>query len=179
MRYYIYKIINNLNGKAYVGKKSSMYSKDSYLGSGKLIKRAIKKYGKENFTKVVLEIVDEKTFDEKEIFWIEKEGTLHPNGYNLTKGGDGPLGRKMSKFSRQKMSKARTGKETKGSKRVSQFDKNGNFIQTFISAHEAHRKLGVNAAQIGKVCNGNRKFAGGFIWKHAEKGVVVSITDHE
>ena len=44
--------------------------------------RAIRKYGKENFT---IEILDEEYSNEKEIYWISK---LKPE-YNMTKGGDG------------------------------------------------------------------------------------------
>jgi hypothetical protein len=43
----IYKTTNIINGKYYVGK--DINNSESYLGSGVLLKRAIKKYGKENF----------------------------------------------------------------------------------------------------------------------------------
>lgn len=48
MKHYIYKITNILNGKYYVGKHSSnCIQKDGYMGSGKHLKNAIKKYGRE------------------------------------------------------------------------------------------------------------------------------------
>ena len=51
---FIYKTTNLVNGKIYVGKHE--FSKDkrlnsSYLGSGVALKRAIIKYGKENFNR--------------------------------------------------------------------------------------------------------------------------------
>ncbi len=54
-----------------------------------------------------------------------------------------------------------------GHKAVSQFDKSGNLIDTYISAHEAERKTGVSHQHIGKCCNEIPTFksAGGFIWK--------------
>ena len=48
---YIYLITNTLNNKIYVGKHSTDNLDDGYMGSGKIIIRAIKKYNKENFTK--------------------------------------------------------------------------------------------------------------------------------
>jgi hypothetical protein len=44
MYYTIYKITNKINGKHYVGKHQTMNLSDDYMGSGKLIKRAIEKH---------------------------------------------------------------------------------------------------------------------------------------
>ena len=49
----IYKTTNLVNGKIYIGKDKN--NNPSYLGSGKILKLAIKKYGKENFTKETIE----------------------------------------------------------------------------------------------------------------------------
>jgi hypothetical protein len=47
MKHYVYKIINIINGKIYIGKHSSTdINRDSYLGSGIAIAKAIKKYGR-------------------------------------------------------------------------------------------------------------------------------------
>ena len=54
-KYYIYKIVNNLNQKVYIGKHSQIANKkDNYFGSGVLLKKAIEKYGKNNFTKEII-----------------------------------------------------------------------------------------------------------------------------
>ena len=50
----IYKTTNLINGKIYVG--SDISNIPSYLGSGKILKCAIKKYGKDNFQKEILDI---------------------------------------------------------------------------------------------------------------------------
>jgi hypothetical protein len=67
----IYKITNLINNKIYVGKDSKNDPK--YLGSGLYINRAIKKYGKENFKKEILEYCDNsQELNEREIFWISE-----------------------------------------------------------------------------------------------------------
>ena len=63
---------------------------DNYLGSGKLFKRAVKKYGEENFIKEVLFIFDtaEEMFaKEKEI--VNKLFIESNNTYNIMEGGYG------------------------------------------------------------------------------------------
>ena len=48
---YIYKITNNINGKEYIGYKTKTVNESkNYYGSGIIIKHAIKKYGKDNFS---------------------------------------------------------------------------------------------------------------------------------
>jgi hypothetical protein len=51
----IYCITNLINGKKYIGSDSN--NNPNYLGSGTHIKKAIKKYGRENFTKTIINTV--------------------------------------------------------------------------------------------------------------------------
>jgi len=86
----IYITTNLLNGKQYVGKHTAKTLKDEYLGSGEILNKSINKNGKESFKRELLETCkSNKELNEKEIFWIKEKNTLHPNGYNLTKGGTG------------------------------------------------------------------------------------------
>jgi len=90
---YIYKITNLINNKIYTGKRVRHKDINSYYGSGKLIKLAIKKYGKINFKKEILEFCNnKKKLSKKEIYWIKKIDSITPKGYNLTKGGEGGIG---------------------------------------------------------------------------------------
>ena len=83
----IYKTTNLINNKFYIGKDAK--NTKSYLGSGKVLKQAIQKYGKENFKKEILEYcTDLEHLDEREIYWIDKYNALE-EGYNLTEGGTG------------------------------------------------------------------------------------------
>lgn len=94
MRGFIYKITNNVNGKIYIGQtiqnvKERFYQhcatkcSDSVLNMA--IHRAIKKYGKSNFTIEVIEEVDKDSLNDREKFWIEYYNSYN-NGYNSTRG---------------------------------------------------------------------------------------------
>jgi group I intron endonuclease len=83
----IYKTTNIINGKYYIGK--DINNSEHYLGSGVLLKRAIKKYGKENFIKEILEHCETlDVLDKREKFWIKELNSISL-GYNLTDGGTG------------------------------------------------------------------------------------------
>ena len=90
MRSYVYKITNSINGKWYIGKRRHKNPyEDDYMGSGKLIKLAIKKYGKDNFTKEIIDIFD--TDEEAallESILVTKE-SLCSMSYNMHEGGLG------------------------------------------------------------------------------------------
>jgi group I intron endonuclease len=50
------------------------------------------KEGVDNFNFEIIEQVEDEHLNEREIYWVEKLGALSPNGYNLTKGGEGTVG---------------------------------------------------------------------------------------
>lgn len=92
MTSYIYKVTNLQSGKSYIGRhtwKGEGFD-DNYWGSGILLRKMLSKYGLDNFSREVLEYVDDpKDLSLKESEWIEKCNTLIPNGYNLTSDSSG------------------------------------------------------------------------------------------
>jgi hypothetical protein len=86
----IYKTTNLINGKYYIGKHSTNYLDDSYLGSGKLLTRAIRRYGKENFSKETLYIfTEEQQMIDKEIELVTEDLVNDKMSYNMALGGQG------------------------------------------------------------------------------------------
>jgi group I intron endonuclease len=95
---HIYRILNTINGKSYIGLDSSSshrrwtqhradYKKpDQYE---KPLYRAMRKYGVENFAYEVLEECEFDLLPLREQHWIAAlDSTIHGNGYNLTRGGE-------------------------------------------------------------------------------------------
>lgn len=70
---------------------------------------------------------------------------------------------------RLKEATRKTNKEYK-SKPINQLDLQGNYIRTWLSAHEASRQLGIDRSTISQCCRGSRrnKTAGGYKWCFAD-----------
>lgn len=93
MFFLIYKITNNVNGKVYIGKHQTNDIADGYMGSGKLIRQAIEKYGSENFEKEILfEFSTEEEMNSKEAELVTEEFCNREDTYNLCPGGHGGFG---------------------------------------------------------------------------------------
>lgn len=88
--YEIYLTTNLVNGKKYIGQHKLTKQKDYYLGSGKVLKEARKKYNYQNFKKEQLEICETlEQANERERYWINFYHAVNDeNFYNLSKGGD-------------------------------------------------------------------------------------------
>jgi hypothetical protein len=85
---FIYKTTNTVNGKQYVG-LCGREKADSYLGSGTLLRLAIKKYGKDKFEREIIERCE--SYEEllvREEYWIGQYNAVNdPMFYNLSHGG--------------------------------------------------------------------------------------------
>lgn len=125
----IYKTTNLTTGKIYIGKDKK--NNPDYIGSGKILKYAIKKYGKENFKKEILEECSSlQELSDREKYWISKlNSTDRQIGYNIAEGGLGgdtfsknpnkekirnkmrmlSTGKSHSSITKEKISKLRTG----------------------------------------------------------------------
>ncbi len=103
----IYLVENKINGKKYIGKDTA--NRSNYLGSGTYIKQAIQKYGKENFTKTILEYCNDKThLAKREEYWLNKfNAESNPEFYNKTNKAFGNSG--QNEEGKLKISIARKG----------------------------------------------------------------------
>lgn len=91
----IYKIVNTLNNKCYIGQSINIQNRltaHTMKSSGQYIDKSIQYYGKENFTFEVIEKCSPDKLNEKEIYWIAHFNSYY-DGYNQTLGGqNSPIG---------------------------------------------------------------------------------------
>lgn len=91
--HYVYLITNKVNGMKYIGKRSCLcpIEQDRYMGSGTLISKALKKYGRDNFSKEILFVgkTEEEAYQcEREL--IERYDAVKSREfYNIKEGGLG------------------------------------------------------------------------------------------
>lgn len=112
MNYIVYQTTNIVNDKIYIGVHMTLDINDEYLGSGKILVRAISKYGKEHFKKEILFIYDNKDdmfAKEKEL--VNESFIARIDTYNVKLGGSGGSlrGRIVSEKTRNRMSTAKKG----------------------------------------------------------------------
>ena len=88
--YLVYKTTNKSNGKYYIGKHKCQSLDDGYLGSGTLLKRAIEKYGRDNFEREVLATfpTEQQSFEYEQTI-VTEEVVDDPLCYNMREGGEG------------------------------------------------------------------------------------------
>lgn len=186
-KYCVYIHTNKINGKKYVGqtcqkpeyrwkKDGRGYRSETYFG------KAIQKYGWNNFEhEIIASNLTQEEAKNFEILLIDKLDTMNPDkGYNLTKGGEGTVGVVRSDEWKEKQRQAQLGKNISEETRklisensarrrgtVFQYTKSKEFIKEWDCAETARRVTGIN--HIDDVCRGDRKSAGGFIWKYAKE----------
>lgn len=112
--YSVYKIISKITNEYYIGVHKTNNVNDSYYGSGIIIKRKIKKYGKENFQKIILNIFDtqEEAFEEEKR--LLKENLNNPMCLNIANGGQGGsnfAGKHHSEETKEKLRKISFGRK--------------------------------------------------------------------
>ena len=119
----VYCIKNTINNKEYIGlttraleERWKQHIRESNREGGwewnTPLGNAIKKYGKDSFQIFVLEECSSETeLKQKEIQLIKERKSLSTeNGYNLTLGGDGRLGYKLSEETKRKIGEGNIGK---------------------------------------------------------------------
>lgn len=114
---YIYMTKNMINGKIYIGQSTK--DDEQYLGSGRILLEAFKRYGRASFERTIIEHCDNKAhMNERERYWIAfYDSTNRDIGYNIAAGGvGGYLGPEASRLiseansRRMKGNKLRLGK---------------------------------------------------------------------
>lgn len=105
-----YKTTNTLNGKYYYGIHSTNNLEDGYLGSGRTMIKAIKKYGKSNFTKeIIADYPTRKEASDHERDVVTLEMVNLEECYNTRTGGDNEC--THSEETKKKMSEAQLGEK--------------------------------------------------------------------
>jgi group I intron endonuclease len=109
----LYKTTNIITGKFYIGIHSTNNLEDGYLGSGILIARSLKKYGKENHKIEIIEYcTDRVSLVEKEKAVVTLDLLNNPDCMNLALGGFGGVpGINISQGTRQKLSELSKGRK--------------------------------------------------------------------
>ncbi len=168
----IYRIINILNCKCYIGSSSVLdkrikdhfYHLKRKTHKSKHLQDSYNKYGLENFTYQILELTSLENLIEKEDYWINYFNSRNRNyGYNIDSAKETSRGHNLRSDTIEKMRSKQTVK-------IKQYTKDGTFIRIWNSQREVERKLGISSSGIVASCkgNGDQWSAGGFIWRYIE-----------
>jgi len=141
----IYMTTNLINGRKYIGLDSKNNPK--YLGSGKALKLAIAKYGKENFNKEILCYCGSmEELLEKEKYYIKEYDAVNSKKfYNIAEGGGVVITRP-----------------------IYQYDLSGKLLNFWASISEAEAETGFNNSKITATAQGKygRRTAYGYVWRY-------------
>ena len=151
----VYVITNIINNKKYVGftseghlKRFKNHLKEARHGGNRLLCKAIRKHGKDNFSVELLEVVgshkdairrEQELIMEHKTFAGDEDGW----GYNTTRGGEGSIGHEVSPELRAKLKLMR---EDEGRWKG---DKNPNYKNKLFN-NSVHARRGVKISEEGK-----------------------------
>lgn len=142
----VYKTTNLVNNKIYVGIHSTDNVNDRYLGSGWILKQAIKKYGKSKFVKEILYICDSRDeAREIEASIVDESFCSRLDTYNTAVGGMGVEDQWGS-------NNHRYGKVGVGAKKVKAIHKDGTIIIT-DSIQQLSKLIGIARGNIRNLIN--------------------------
>lgn len=195
----IYKYENIFNHKVYIGQtineeKRIAAHRNAIIEKNPHFHAAIRKYGFENFNYEVLfriqcELLDyvKIVLDELEIYYISKfDSTNVDKGYNISEGGGGTLGYKLTEEHKKKISDVMKSKHIQLSKEqllkmqekrkevkvlkgkcIVRCDLQGNKLESYISMRDASRKFNCNAKSLSRAMTRktNQGIFKGYLWK--------------
>ena len=165
---FVYCTTNLINGRKYIGQhKIGQENDERYLGSGLFLKQALRKYGKNNFSREILEYAFSKEeLDQLEMDMISKYDAVNDNTfYNVAPGA---YAHAQTEETRQKISKSLTGitRSAETKKKMSECKKRENLSPETIKkisesskgrkkSQEAIEKI--RAAKVGKITSEETK----------------------
>lgn len=163
MAFHVYRIVNTLNNKTYVGvskvPKKRIHAHLSGKGS-RLIAEDLEEFGKEAFMSQVLISFPEETAAVQHMqHLLMRQNSLYPNGYNLTIGGKGSHGHMWSMKQRDGIS----GSNNKNS-RLTETDVAAIFWDT-RTRREIAKEYGISTTMVTKIKRGRA-------WKHITKDLM-------
>ena len=173
----IYKITNTIDGKCYIGQsvqvqvRWSQHKHETNKGGGNnpYLYRALRKYGIDKFSFIVLEECGIEHLNELEKKYIDLYDSLYPNGYNLIDQGRDR--KKLSPATKLRISKAKLGTISKKRVAINKYSIGGRYIKTFPSMSIAATDIGLlSPSHIADCCTGKRGMAYGFQWRYAKLG---------
>ena len=153
---FIYITTNLINNKKYIGQKIYKYDWKYYLGSGIALNSAIKKYGRKNFERKIIEnCYSSEELDIREKYWINYFDAINNiNFYNIAAGGDG--GNTLAGYSKSDIKKVRekqreslNGKNSKLDEKEVQDIKTS--ILNGVTEDDLAQKYKVKPSTIGKI----------------------------
>lgn len=153
MFHIIYKTTNTVNNKIYVGyhfQESDPFAFDGYLGSGKGILKAIKKYGRYKFIRETLHVfTTEHDALSKETEIVNESFIMRSDVYNLVPGGGKPpshKGKKKTENHKKKIGCSQKGKVIS----IAQRDKTSTTLTgRKVGPHSVERKKNIANALLG------------------------------
>lgn len=186
--YCIYAHVNKVNGKIYIGISKDVYKRwigkiHAYKHSN-LFQNALKKYGWDGFDHVVLWdnlTLEEACQQEKAFIFLYK---FIGKSYNITDGGEGHEGVKLTEEQKQRLREIHLGKPfseehrknlSKAQKKYSHrrkkayaFDrKTGELIKEYNSLVEASIDMHIKDSCISMAASGANRTSKGYVWGYS------------
>jgi len=173
----IYQILNNINGKIYVGSTQDFAVRWNRhcapTSSCVKLRNAIQKYGSDNFQMDILEHINltGKTRDdihqlllEREQSYLDKLQPFDNNGYNIQRTSNGSYGIPHT----DEYKKSITGGNNPCAKSVTKYTTDGSFICTYGSIQEAaDQNSPASVKRIVDCCTDRAITTGGAMWRYS------------
>lgn len=143
--HFVYITTNIINNKKYIGVHNTNDINDGYIGSGKILQKAVEKYGKENFVREIIKFFDtkEEAFD-FESFLVNEQIVNDEQYYNLVHGGKGgDFGEKVNKKIGRKVSNSWKNKSEEQKQ-----EKIAKWKESFYSKSEYERQIRIEKQKI-------------------------------